>query len=446
MAKSTTTYVCDNCGESTVTWAGRCEHCQEWNTLKAFRQPTTSSPRAGRAANLPPGQAESAPVTLAEISEQTNQRRQTNLAEFDRALGGGLVPGSVILLGGEPGIGKSTLLLQLASSQASALYVSGEESAEQIKLRASRLGQIRNDLKLMIATDTAQIADWLVKERPDLAIIDSIQTLYHPDFPSTPGSLVQVRESALCLQQLAKRLGITLILIGHVTKEGTVAGPRTLEHLVDVVLYLEGERQQPHRVLRSVKNRFGATNEIGIFEMTEGGMVDLTNPSKYFLAERQANSPGSVIAAALEGARPLLVEIQALTIKTNFGYPKRAASGLDLNRLNVLVAVLEKRAGLRLSDNDIYLNLIGGLRLNEPALDLPMAVAIVSAKLGKPVPADLALFGEIGLSGELRSVSGLVARQTEAERMGLQVLKPAKQLRQALVQIFGSGLSQDNDE
>lgn len=434
MAKtSNTIYVCENCGNEQLQWSGRCPLCGEWNTLREVRGLKTTN--AKRSAGLSGGVV--APVLpIQEVPSIREERRATGILEFDRTLGGGIVAGSVILIGGEPGIGKSTLLMQLAGRLKNVLYISGEESAAQIKLRAERLG-ISEGVSLLTETDVTQIVETMSQLQPDLVIIDSIQTLYHPDFPSTPGSIVQVRESALRVQQAAKATGIATILVGHVTKEGGVAGPRTLEHLVDVVLYLEGERHHNARVLRTVKNRFGATDEIGIFEMRQEGLVGIDNPSSFLLAERQVDTPGSVIGVALEGTRPLLVEIQALTTPTGFGYAKRTASGFDLNRLNVLIAVLQKRAGLSLGTQDVYVNVVGGLQVREPALDLAVAISIASAYKGLPVPAKLALFGEVGLSGEIRRVQQADLRQSEASRLGYEAGIKAKTVSAALAEIFG---------
>lgn len=393
-----------------------------------------SSTKAGRRAALAP--LNITPQSLAEIRSIKEQRLSTGMSEFDRTLGGGIVRGSVILLGGEPGIGKSTLLLQLAGRIGNSLYISGEESAGQIKLRAERLG-ITGGVQLLTETDVAAISQLMAATKPALVVIDSIQTLYDPDLPSTPGSIIQVRESAWRIQQTAKQIDVPTILVGHVTKEGSVAGPRTLEHLVDVVLYLEGERYHSARLLRTAKNRFGATDEIGVFEMRTEGLVAVDNPSQFFLAERQASAAGSVVGVTLEGARPLLVEIQALTVLTAFGYPKRTASGFDLNRLNLLLAVLYKRAGVNLSNHDVYINVVGGLELREPAIDLAVGLSLVSAARGQPVAADLAAFGEIGLSGEIRIVNQAAARENEAKRLGFSRIIKAKTISEAIQQVFG---------
>lgn len=431
MAKSTTIYVCENCGNEQLQWSGRCPMCGEWNTLREVRGvKATDTKHAHR--SLSAGEI----MPLADVPSIVEARVSTKIPEFDRTLGGGIVTGSVILIGGQPGIGKSTLLMQLAGNLKDVLYISGEESASQIKLRAERLG-ITEGVQLLIETDVNIICDTVLASKPSLVIIDSIQTLYDQQYPSTPGSIVQVRECALRVQQMAKATGIPTVLVGHVTKEGGVAGPRTLEHLVDVVLYLEGERHHGARILRTVKNRFGATDEIGIFEMKQEGLVGIDNPSSFMLAERQADAPGSVVGVTLEGTRPLLVEIQALTTATSFGYPKRTASGFDLNRLNVLIAVLQKRAGVNLSNHDVYVNVVGGLQIREPALDLALALSLVSAAKNTPTPKGLAAFGEIGLSGEIRSVQQAKNRQDEAARLGYPQTIKAKTLTEAIHQVFG---------
>ncbi len=435
MAKSSgTIYVCENCGNEQLQWSGRCPLCNEWNTLREMRglksDTKTSRRNSGRSLSS------TAIIPLADVPSTKEARRPTGLSELDRTLGGGLVSGSVILIGGEPGIGKSTLLMQLSGLIANTLYISGEESASQIKLRAERLG-VASGVDLFIETDVAVICQTIEERQPGLVIIDSIQTLYDADFPSTPGSIVQVRESALRVQQTAKQTNTPTIMVGHVTKEGGVAGPRTLEHLVDVVLYLEGEPHHGARILRTVKNRFGATDEVGIFEMQQQGLVPIDNPSGFLLAERRIDAPGSAVGVTLEGTRPLLVEIQALTTTTSFGYPKRTASGFDLNRLNLLIAVLQKRAGINLSNADVFVNIVGGLQLREPALDLAVAMSLVSAQKGQPLPASAALFGEIGLSGEIRKVQQTAAREQEAKRLGYEKIVTAKTVGQAIEQLFG---------
>jgi DNA repair protein RadA/Sms len=382
---------------------------------------------------------DSRPVRLREVESDGFERLTLPMVEFSRVLGGGLVPGSIILVGGDPGIGKSTLLLEIAGRIANlhgpVLYISGEESARQIKMRADRLRLEAEDLFLVTETGLHSILDHIAAVKPVLAIIDSIQTTYDENLTSSAGSVSQVRESAARLQAVAKQTGVVVVLVGHVTKEGAIAGPRVLEHIVDTVLYLEGDPFHRYRLLRSVKNRFGATSEVGVFEMAEQGMVEVPNPSEAFLAERQANAPGSAIAVTLEGTRPLLVEVQALASATTFANPRRTANGVDYNRLLLLTAVLTRRVHLPLSDKDIFVNIIGGLQISEPAVDLGVALAIASSIRDKPVHADLAAFGEIGLSGELRAVSQLEPRLKEAAKLGFRrcVVPRTRQLKPGIV-------------
>jgi len=423
-------FVCSNCGEEYLKWQGKCDNCGQWNTLKEFRN-LKSEIRMKAGLNLPSQVRE-----LSKVRIKKFQRIQTKIGEFDRVLGGGIVPGSVILLGGDPGIGKSTLVLQVANKLDHVLYVSGEESAEQIKMRFDRLGLKSNKIKIFTEIDLSSIINICQKEQPPIAIIDSIQTIYSSDFPSTPGSIVQVRECSLRLQQWAKTNSTTVILIGHVTKEGSVAGPRTLEHLVDVVLYLEGERFHNNRILRAAKNRFGATDEIGIFAMTEEGLEEVKNPSKLFLEERLKNVPGTVVTATIEGTRSFLVEVQALTAATIFGYPQRRASGFDLNRLQLLIAILQKRASLNLANQDVFINIVGGVTIKEPAVDLAVAMAIAGSFKNKAIDPKLCVFGELGLSGEIRPVSHEQKRIIEAKRLGFSSLARAKTIGELVRKYF----------
>lgn len=358
-------------------------------------------------------------VKLSELKLSSNERIKTGISEFDRVLGGGIVVGSVILLGGEPGIGKSTLLLQVANSINGTLYISAEESAMQIKMRSDRL-KMKSEIKLITDGDLESIEKEILKSKPGLLIVDSIQTVYLGSFPSTPGSLVQVRECGMFLQRLAKTTGIPVMIIGHVTKEGSLAGPRMLEHLVDTVLYLEGERFHDARILRGVKNRFGATNEVGVFSIQEKGLIEIKNPSELFLSEKQ-NEPGSIVTCTLEGTRPMLIETQALVIPTKFGFPKRTASGFDLNRLNLLAAVLTKKGIVNLSNSDIYINIVGGMKLKDPAIDLAICAGMISSYKNKPLPDKLCLFGEVGLSGEIRKVVRQDDREKEAKALGYHI-------------------------
>jgi DNA repair protein RadA/Sms len=432
MAKVQTQFVCQQCGRISPVRLGRCPQCGGWDT---FVEEILSAPASASAKNAPRGllTSRSQPQTLDQISGDAEYRIPVPIEEFARVLGGGVVPGSIILVGGDPGIGKSTLMLQMALMMAGAneagkvLYVSGEESEKQIKMRALRLlrdgaspSKIPQDLLLVTETNLDTILEHIAAVKPGLVIIDSIQTVYQPDLSSTAGSVTQVREASARLRELAKNSGIAIFVIGHVTKEGVIAGPRVLEHIVDTVLYLEGDRFQSYRLLRSVKNRFGATAEVGVFEMCERGLEEVTNPSEAFLAERLVNSPGSAIAVTMEGTRPLLVELQGLTSHTNFGNPRRTPNGVDFNRLLLLAAVLTRRVGLNLSDQDVFLNVIGGMTINEPAADLAMAAAITSSMRDIPVKADHVLIGEVGLSGELRWVSQMNARLKEAAKLGFK--------------------------
>lgn len=380
---------------------------------------------------------------LSEVKGGEVNRVSTQMGEVDRVLGGGIVPGSVILIGGDPGIGKSTLLLQVVEKMAQSqeiigniLYVSGEESPEQIKIRAERIGAISDNVQIMAETSIERIESAILGDiNPKLVVIDSIQTMYDDRFPSTPGSIVQVRETAIRIQQIAKTQGIPIILIGHITKEGNIAGPRTLEHLVDVVLYLEGDQERDLRILRGVKNRFGSVNEVGIFSMQESGMQEVSNPGSFLISER-VDAPGTVLTAIMEGTRPILVEVQALTTETNFGYPKRTASGFDLNRLNLLIAVLQKRAGINLSNEDVYVNIVGGLKVKDPAVDGAVCVALVSAHRGVAVANNVCVVGEVGLAGEIRTVQNQLQREKEVKTLGYTINKKSKNIADLIKGIF----------
>ena len=424
MAKLKTQYVCQQCGRTAPKPLGRCPQCGEWNSMieeVVEARPTSSATVYGQA-----------PVRLDQIETGNDDRLPLGMAEFSRVLGGGVVPGSLVLIGGDPGIGKSTLLLQASTGMAArgpVLYVSGEESVGQIKNRAVRLtdGATPGDrLYLLTETDLGRVIGHIEELHPLLTVIDSIQTMQSADIDSAAGSISQVRECAARLQATAKSSGGAIFLVGHVTKEGAIAGPRVLEHIVDTVLYLEGDSFHSYRLLRSVKNRFGPTSEVGVFEMGSTGLVEVTNPSEAFLAERKADAPGSAIAITMEGTRPLLVEVQGLTSPSAFGYPRRTANGVDNNRLLLLVAVLSRRGGIQLSDQDVFVNVVGGLQVGEPAADLALASAIASSARDRALPSDLALVGEVGLSGELRSVAQLPARLNEASRLGFrEVVIPA---------------------
>ncbi|NLK88491.1 MAG: DNA repair protein RadA [Clostridiaceae bacterium] len=416
MAKNKTIFICQECGYESSGWLGKCPACMQWNTFVEERQSSDT-----KAAASQEGMAR--PVSLDEIVIDSQERSLTGMKELDRVLGGGIVKGSLILVGGDPGIGKSTLLLQICSTvkkDMKILYVSGEESVGQIKLRADRLNVKGSGVYIVSASGYETVAALVEAEKPGLVIIDSIQTMHTDTITSAPGSVSQVREVTSALMKLAKGSGITVIIVGHVTKEGAIAGPRVLEHMVDTVLYFEGDRHLSFRILRAVKNRFGSTNEIGVFEMRDTGLAEISNPSEMMLTGRNGNVPGSVVVSSLEGTRPMLIEIQSLVCATNFGIPRRMATGIDHNRLTMLMAVLEKRVGLQLYNIDAYLNVVGGIRLDETACDLGAAAAIASSFKNIPVDADCVVVGEIGLTGEVRAVSQIDKRISEAMRLGFK--------------------------
>ncbi len=425
MAKTHTRYVCQECGRVSASYMGKCPQCGSFNSMVeevVHDEPLTKSPASVRGLS-----GRSHPRPIGEIGGDSEERIHLPMEEFARVLGGGIVPGSIVLVGGDPGIGKSTLLLQMAvqmAAQRRVLYVSGEESERQIKMRAARLDDgskaFPNELLLVTETNLEVILNHVQDVKPELLIIDSIQTVYLSELDSSAGSVSQVRECASQLRELAKSSGISVFLIGHVTKEGAIAGPRVLEHIVDTVLYLEGDRFQAYRLLRSVKNRFGATSEVGVFEMRERGLQEVTNPSEAFLAERMINAPGSSIAVTMEGTRPLLVEIQGLTSSTQFGNARRTPNGVDFNRLLLIAAVLARRVGLKLGEQDVFVNVVGGLQVDEPAADLAIAAAIVSSMKDVSVRADAVLIGEIGLAGELRMPSQMPTRLREAAKLGFK--------------------------
>ncbi len=440
MAKTQVRYVCASCGKTSPAMLGRCPQCGGWNTMReevvaAAPTPDKSSTRRGLTGI-------SHPQKLRQVSGDAEDRLRMPMAEFSRVLGGGIVPGSIILIGGDPGIGKSTLLLQMAldlGAKMDVLYVSGEESERQIKMRAMRLCKdgskseidLPENLYLFTETNLETILTQVDDLHPDLLVVDSIQTMYLPGIDSTAGSVTQVRECSNALRERAKATGMTVFLIGHVTKEGIIAGPRVLEHIVDTVLYLEGDRYQAFRLLRSVKNRFGATAEVGVFEMRETGLVEVANPSEAFLAERMVNAPGSAIAVTMEGTRPLLVEVQGLTSPSNLGNPRRTPNGVDFNRLLMVSAVLARRLGFRLAEQDIFVNIIGGLRISEPAADLAIAAAIASSMRDVSIRADVVLIGEVGLSGELRWVGQMPGRIKEASKLGFKAAIIPRRIRKA---------------
>lgn len=416
-----TAFFCQNCGYESSKWMGQCPGCREWNTF-VEELTVTASKNTSAKSGLGSGLGKSEPVQLSSIEIQEDDRVLTQIEELDRVLGGGIVPGSMVLVGGDPGIGKSTLLLQLCreltAKQHKVLYISGEESLRQIKLRARRIGEFNDRLLLLCETNLEAVRSTIERTRPEMVVIDSIQTMYNDQVSSAPGSVSQVRESTGVLMQIAKGMGISMFIVGHVTKDGSVAGPRVLEHMVDTVLYFEGDRQVAYRILRSVKNRFGSTNEIGVFEMQEKGLIEVKNPSQAMLNGRPTDASGSVVVCSIEGTRPILIEIQALVTRTNFGLPRRTSVGIDYNRVNLLMAVLEKRAGLHLGDCDAYVNLAGGMKLGEPAIDLGVVMAVVSSFKNKVIDPGILIFGEVGLSGEVRGVSMAETRVKEAEKLG----------------------------
>ena len=434
MAKSHTRYVCQECGRVAASYMGKCPQCGSFNSM--VEEVIHDEPVA-KSTSVRGLTGRSAPRSIGDVSSDAEDRINLPIGEFARVLGGGIVPGSIVLIGGDPGIGKSTLMLQMAMEMAATkriLYVSGEESERQIKMRAVRLNEKKDlptNLLLVTETNLETILNHVSDVKPDLLIVDSIQTTYLSNMDSSAGSVSQVRECSSQLRELAKTSGISVFVIGHVTKEGTIAGPRVLEHVVDTVLYLEGDRFQAYRLLRSVKNRFGATAEVGVFEMREGGLVEVTNPSEAFLAERMINAAGSAIAVTMEGTRPILVEIQGLTSPTQFGNARRTANGVDFNRLLLISAVLTRRAGYKLSEQDIFVNVVGGLQIDEPAADLAVAAAIASSWKDVSVKADAVLIGEIGLAGELRMPGQMVARLREAQKLGFKTAIVPKALRKA---------------
>ena len=425
MAKAkTTVFFCQNCGYESAKWQGQCPACHEWNTFT--EEPVVKA--AGSVA-VKKAAAEIKPVRLSEVHTDEKQRISSGMEELDRVLGGGIVAGSLMLVGGDPGIGKSTLLLQVCHNLTrdghKVLYVSGEESAQQIKLRAQRIGDFKDDLMLLCETNLELVRSVIEKTKPEIVVIDSIQTMYHETVSAAPGSVSQVREATNVLMQIAKGMGISIFLVGHVTKEGVVAGPRVLEHMVDTVLYFEGDRYASYRILRGVKNRFGSTNEIGVFEMRQSGLREVSNPSEYMLEGKPENASGSIVACSMEGSRPILIEIQALVCHTNLPMPRRTTAGTDFNRVNLLLAVLEKRAGMQMSSCDVYVNIAGGIRMTEPAIDLGLILALVSSYKDIAIDEKTIAFGEVGLSGEIRSVNMAQQRVQEAKKLGFEtVLMP----------------------
>ena len=422
MAKAkATSFFCSDCGYESAKWMGQCPICKAWNTM--VEEPTAPKTAGkGVTAAVKRSAAEVKPVSLAEIELDEDDRISTGFGELDRVLGSGIVKGSLVLVGGDPGIGKSTILLQvcrnLAGQNQKVLYISGEESLKQIKLRANRIGSISGPLSFLCETNLGTIGEVIRRTGPDAVVIDSIQTMYMEEVTSAPGSVSQVRECTNVLMQIAKGLGVTVFIVGHVTKEGVVAGPRVLEHMVDTVLYFEGDRHASYRILRGVKNRFGSTNEIGVFEMREEGLAEVKNPSEFMLEGRPDGASGAVAACSMEGTRPIMLEVQALVARTNFGMPRRTAAGTDYNRVNLLMAVLEKRCRYELAQFDAYVNIAGGMKLNEPALDLAIVMALISSYKDRPLDEKTVIFGEVGLSGEVRAVSMAEQRVHEAVKLG----------------------------
>ncbi len=421
MAKVKSTFVCQECGHESARWLGKCPGCDAWNTMVQEIHATAAGQRSTSSVGLSTGDK---PVAIAQIDIEDSPRISSGSIELDRVLGGGIVPASVVLVGGDPGIGKSTILLQLAASISSSygtvLYISGEESTRQIRMRADRLGSLSDRLFVLSETNMDLIVQHATQMQPALLVVDSIQTVFRPDLPNAPGSVSQVRECSAELLRLAKTKGIAVFIVGHVTKEGALAGPRVLEHIVDTVLYFEGERHASFRVLRAVKNRFGSTNEIGLWEMRETGLVEVLNASELFLSERPLHTSGSVVVPSLEGTRPLLVEVQALVSASTFPSPRRTADGIDLNRVQLVIAVLEKRVGVLLGNHDAYVKVAGGVKIDEPAVDLGLAVALASSYRDRAPDSSVVVFGEVGLAGEVRAVSRAEQRLREAEKMGFR--------------------------
>lgn len=430
--KTKTVFFCQVCGHESAKWMGQCPSCRSWNS---FVEEASPAVREKKAARVRMGGAENRPAVLHEISMEEELRTTTGIGELDRVLGGGIVAGSLTLVGGDPGIGKSTLLLQMCKNLAAhnrrTLYVSGEESLRQIKMRAQRIGEFTDALMLYCETDLEEIEAAIEKLKPEVVIIDSIQTMFSQEVSAAPGSVSQVREATGVLLRLAKGMGVSVFIVGHVTKEGTVAGPRVLEHMVDTVLYFEGDRHASYRILRGVKNRFGSTNEIGVFEMRQEGLAEVKNPSEYMLNGRPVGASGSVVSCSMEGTRPILTEIQALVCQSGFGIPRRQAAGTDLNRVNLLMAVLEKRLGVQIGNCDAYVNIAGGIRITEPAIDLGIVTAILSSFRNLPVEEGVLAFGEVGLSGEIRAVSMAQSRVQEAAKLGFSTcILPQVSLKQ----------------
>ena len=432
-------YFCQECGHESSKWMGQCPGCKAWNSFVEEAVSTKKTVVASRTASK-----QQDPVSINEISISEEERQSTKIEELDRVLGGGIVPGSLVLVGGDPGIGKSTLLLQvcrnLAGNNVSVLYISGEESLRQIKLRANRIGSFTEKMQLLCETNLEIIKEIIERKKPEVVIIDSIQTMFHEEISSAPGSVSQVRESTNILMQIAKGMGVSIFIVGHVTKEGNVAGPRVLEHMVDTVLYFEGDRHASYRILRAVKNRFGSTNEIGVFEMRNTGLEEVKNPSEFMLNGKPSGTSGSIVACSMEGTRPILVEIQALICQSNFGIPRRTSVGTDFNRVNLLMAVLEKKVGIQLSSSDAYVNITGGMKMTEPAIDLGILLAIISSYKDVVIPDSVIAFGEVGLSGEVRAVSMAGQRVAEAKKLGFETVLLPEVCKPSLGNVKGINL------
>lgn len=419
--KQKTVFVCSECGTESPKWNGKCPGCGAWNTMNEEKVLSAPSKSAGGRTAF--SAAPEPPKPLREISTSEDERIHTGLAEFDRVLGGGIVPGSLVLIGGDPGIGKSTILLQICEylgKSKKILYISGEESQKQIKLRADRLGVSTENLKLYTETNMALICDCILRESPDILIVDSVQTMFNPEISPAPGSVTQIRDVAATLMRIAKEQSVATFLVGHVTKEGSIAGPKILEHIVDSVLYFEGDRNRSYRIIRAIKNRFGSTNEIGVFEMTSGGIEEIPDPSQAMLSGRPIGEPGSCIICTMEGTRPVLAEVQALAAQSSFGNPRRMSTGIDLSRVLIMLAVMDKRVGMNISSYDVYVNVVGGLKMVEPAIDMGIFLAIASSFRNKPIDSGIVAIGEIGLAGELRSCSYIENRIAEAEKLGFK--------------------------
>ena len=439
MAKGKTSiFFCQSCGYESSKWMGQCPGCKEWNT---FVEEVVDKKSAGTLAKQKATASEAKVLPLSQIEMTYDKRVSTDMKELDRVLGGGIVQGSMVLVGGDPGIGKSTLLLQvcrnLSEHNIKVLYISGEESLQQIKIRAERIGNFGDSLKLLCETNLDTIKAVIDREKPQIVVIDSIQTMFNEEVSSAPGSVSQVRESTGVLMQIAKGMGISIFIVGHVTKEGVVAGPRVLEHMVDTVLYFEGYMHAAYRILIGVKNRFGSSNEIGVFEMRQDGLVEVENPSEYMLSGKPEGASGSVVACSMEGTRPILLEVQALVCHSNFGIPRRTAAGTDFNRVNLLMAVLEKRLGLKLGDCDAYVNIAGGIKMNEPAIDLGIVLALISSYKDKPIDEKTICFGEVGLSGEVRAVNMAEQRVQEAKKLGFEVCILPEVCRKSMTEVKG---------